>query len=158
MTAFCPWPLEACLSEIGMFPSGREQSPELGSQTLGFSSHFVWSAPPSPKPGDRGQEEPAGHRGCVTGTADCRQLPSTPMSEGPVILSVPKTQAESYSDPPQPPWRRQKPKSPAGQAATGGSAQGAGCLSAQLCPHRPWALPDKPAHTTQAQDKGALEE
>lgn len=61
-------------------------------------------------------------------------------------MRVPKAQAESCTHPPQLLLRSQKPKSPAGQQNVGGSAQGTGCLSAQLCPHRLWALPDKPAH------------
>lgn len=77
------------------------------------------------------------------------ESPPSPLSEGPVILNVPKAQAESCTDPPQPSRGARNPSPQLGSRTVGGSAQDTGCLSAQLCPHCPWALPAEPAHATQ---------
>lgn len=114
----------------------------LGVRSRVYSQHFGaenraqswglrhWHSAPTlcglhyPAPGLVSQWCQIGAGFCGTGLADCRQLPLPPISEGPVILSDPKTQAESCTDPPQPLWERQEPKSPAGQAGCGRQCPG----------------------------------
>lgn len=162
--AFCPWPLAAWLSEAGVFSPAvwsRGQLPSLGSRF-----HSAW-APlcglQHPAPSLVSETEGswlgrvrAGPWARGTGTTDGREPSLSLFSEASVTLSAAESQAESCQVSPAPPREPETQVPGWAGRAMGDSVWGAGRLGAPLCPHCPWALPDKPAHTTQAPDKGAL--